>query len=814
MIVIRSINGSRVQSVASAFIQIEGQAFLINVPEGSQRFAAAGGVRLGIGSLLCATRGGAGVLGLPGTLLSLADRGGAEGVRVVLPIEGLDLMQSLAPMMGPKFNEFAYLGLGSGRVRRELFGLPRGLREEFKNSHLSEEFQAAAVAAAPELQEKLARVRSGPSAFFAPAELEAWGVEALGGPGWEMLAVPMGGLESSRLAYVFLAKGKPGRLDPARLAGLSLTPSEFRTLSSGGLVERNGVQLSRTDLEAPPISVAVAAADLSSPAEAVGFARHPLLRAVAGHPGVSLKLLLHLGEPAAVPEEVGAELAALTSGGVAQVFLHPSSDARPANESPSSRYAAFSSALAENFPFFFPRLKRDLPPLPLPSWSLPHSSYREIKVSDSKLACAPLDSETSNSQRSAKLVENISLAGANDPQVSLHRAQNPLISYLNSLPKQRDPNAAPSVHFLEDPYRVPFVPFCCALGTGSMVPAQLRNVSAYLVGFSPSYFLLFDCGEGTLFQIQEQFGPKTDEVLAAVRVVTLSHVHGDHTLGLFAFLEERRAALGRLGRLKPSTPLPAEDQSEIFVVCPENCVSMVLRAACPGTKIVCASSLIPELPMSEWPQASYRHRYFSPSALSALSAWRERGGEVEGLKGLHSFLCSEGATLLPVPVDHCPEAVAWVVESKGRKVVFSGDCRPSPQLALAGRGADLLIHEATFDCSHSPIEVRAKGHTSITDAVGVAGEMRAKRVLLTHFSQRLGQWTGDGESQVAVLKDQEFIEFYRNRCFLATDHLVFPLEFPPEILAASKGINGGFRLVGCDRPVDQPGNGDGEVEED
>jgi ribonuclease BN (tRNA processing enzyme) len=31
------------------------------------------------------------------------------------------------------------------------------------------------------------------------------------------------------------------------------------------------------------------------------------------------------------------------------------------------------------------------------------------------------------------------------------------------------------------------------------------------------------------------------------------------------------------------------------------------------------------------------------------------------------------------------------------KLVYSGDTRPSQQLALAGSGADLLVHEATFD---------------------------------------------------------------------------------------------------------------------
>lgn len=69
------------------------------------------------------------------------------------------------------------------------------------------------------------------------------------------------------------------------------------------------------------------------------------------------------------------------------------------------------------------------------------------------------------------------------------------------------------------------------------------------------------------------------------------------------------------------------------------------------------------------------------------------------------------------------------------KLVFSGDCRPSDALVRAGRGATLLIHEATF-CDGMEEDARRKRHSTVSEAVGVGERMKAYRVLLTHFSAR------------------------------------------------------------------------------
>lgn len=66
---------------------------------------------------------------------------------------------------------------------------------------------------------------------------------------------------------------------------------------------------------------------------------------------------------------------------------------------------------------------------------------------------------------------------------------------------------------------------------------------------------------------------------------------------------------------------------------------------------------------------------------------------------------------------------------------YSGDCRPSRDFAVIGKGSTVLLHEATFD-DELKGDAMAKKHSTTNEAIGVAAAMGARRVILTHFSQR------------------------------------------------------------------------------
>ena len=82
------------------------------------------------------------------------------------------------------------------------------------------------------------------------------------------------------------------------------------------------------------------------------------------------------------------------------------------------------------------------------------------------------------------------------------------------------------------------------LGTGSSVPSKYRNVSSILIEPQKDYFVMFDCGEGTLLQLYRLHGiSHTNHILKNLKAVYISHLHADHHLGLVNIILERERAL-------------------------------------------------------------------------------------------------------------------------------------------------------------------------------------------------------------------------------------------------------------------------------
>lgn len=87
-------------------------------------------------------------------------------------------------------------------------------------------------------------------------------------------------------------------------------------------------------------------------------------------------------------------------------------------------------------------------------------------------------------------------------------------------------------------------------------------------------------------------------------------------------------------------------------------------------------------------------------------------------------------------VSHCygSQAVSLTFPT-GFKFSYSGDCRPSISFAEIGKHSTVLLHEATFD-DELKSDAIAKKHSTTSEAIGVGVAMEARRVILTHFSQR------------------------------------------------------------------------------
>ncbi|EEP78058.1 predicted protein [Uncinocarpus reesii 1704] len=287
------------------------------------------------------------------------------------------------------------------------------------------------------------------------------------------------------------------------------------------------------------------------------------------------------------------------------------------------------------------------------------------------------------------------------------------------------------------------------LGTGSSLPSMYRNVSATLLRVPGSGSYLFDCGEGTLGQLQRVFSPEElKEVLRELKVIWISHLHADHHLGtvsiIKAWYEEVFGAL-------PQRQADFETDLSRFLSERRLCV-------------------VSDIHMLDW-LAEYSHvenygydkivplaatSYVHPNRhiSSILTLHRrdksglviESTGENRGEWFNFDFPNHPSTTLFrsatglksifTVPVSHCQgaKAVSFTFPS-GLKVSYSGDCRPSEAFTRIGRDSTVLLHEATFE-DDMISDALSKRHSTLSEALMVGKEMRAKMVVLTHFSQR------------------------------------------------------------------------------
>ncbi|MEW5318245.1 MAG: hypothetical protein WDW38_009482 [Sanguina aurantia] len=125
-----------------------------------------------------------------------------------------------------------------------------------------------------------------------------------------------------------------------------------------------------------------------------------------------------------------------------------------------------------------------------------------------------------------------------------------------------------------------------------------------------------------------------------------------------------------------------------------------------------------------------------------------------------------------VGVRHCHDSHGLVLDHRdGWRLVYSGDTQPCHRLAEAGRGATLLIHEATFEPSMAE-QARRKRHSTSDEAMGVGRDMGAYRTLLTHFSQRYPRMPDGIDCTAQPLS---------NRPIVAMDGMCVPLSLLPHL---------------------------------
>jgi|SRR5688500_945628 ribonuclease Z len=264
------------------------------------------------------------------------------------------------------------------------------------------------------------------------------------------------------------------------------------------------------------------------------------------------------------------------------------------------------------------------------------------------------------------------------------------------------------------------------LGTGAACPSVDRNVSALALS-REGETLLLDCGEGTQRQMM-RYG-----VGFTFREIFFTHYHADHILGLTGLLR----TMGLQDREAPVTLYGPAGAARILGAA---LALGVERSRFPVEIVEVKAG--DRLPRAEYDMLAFAtdHRtdtigwaMVEHQRLGRFDPERARAmGIPEGpLWGrIHK---GEAVTLESGQVVTPAELVGPT--RPGRTVVYSGDTRPTLGVIEAARGADLLIHEATFG-TEEQARAEETGHSTAAQAARVAEQAGARRLVLTHISPR------------------------------------------------------------------------------
>jgi ribonuclease Z len=263
------------------------------------------------------------------------------------------------------------------------------------------------------------------------------------------------------------------------------------------------------------------------------------------------------------------------------------------------------------------------------------------------------------------------------------------------------------------------------LGTAAARPTVGRNVAGICVQREGD-LMLFDCGEGTQRQMMRYgtgFG---------IQAIFVTHVHADHFLGIIGLLR----TMGLQGREEPLRIYCPKGAKEVLEAATHLGFDRVqfpvsIRELAPGETIGFGEYEVEAFEVQHGTQAiGYALREHPRLGRFDVEKARALGipdGPLFGRLHKGEAVEVDGNTIHPSQLVGDPRP--------GRLVVYTGDTRPFAGTAEIAKGADLLIHEATF-ADEEAQRAHETFHSTALGAATLAQEAGVERLVLTHISAR------------------------------------------------------------------------------
>lgn len=255
-----------------------------------------------------------------------------------------------------------------------------------------------------------------------------------------------------------------------------------------------------------------------------------------------------------------------------------------------------------------------------------------------------------------------------------------------------------------------------------------RNVSSMAL-FREGELLLFDCGEATQIQLtRSELRP------GGIGAIFLTHFHGDHVNGLPGLL----GSLTLNRRTEPLTIVGPKGLKKWF-----GCLYdlHILRTGFPMNLVEVEASgevyrgdgyRVEAHPLSHrvdaWGYAIQEDRRPGRFDLARARELDIPSGPLYGrLQSGESIELAGGRVIVPDEV--------LGASRPGLKISYCTDTIPCDGALELARDADVLIHESTYPAGEER-RAHKRGHSTSADAARCAREGKARRLILTHVSQK------------------------------------------------------------------------------